>query len=34
MNDLEKEFLSSFRALLTRYNVEIEKEFVGFDDGG
>ena len=31
-DDLQQEFLSSFRALLTRYNVEIEKAFVGFDD--
>lgn len=33
MNDnLQEEFLSSLKALLTRYDVEIEKAFVGFDD--
>lgn len=31
-DDLQQEFLSSFRALLTRYGVEIEKAFVCFDD--
>ena len=32
MNDLEKEFLSSFRALLKRYGVKVEKGYTRFDD--
>ena len=32
MNDLEKEFLSSLRALFKRYGVKVEKGYTGFDD--
>jgi Flp pilus assembly CpaF family ATPase len=32
MNDLEKEFLASMKALMTRYGVKIEKGLTGFDE--
>lgn len=32
MNDLEKEFLYSLKSLMVRYNVKVEKGYVGLDD--
>jgi len=32
MNDLEKDFMASFKALMIRYNLDVKKCFSGFED--
>lgn len=32
MNDLEKEFIASFKSLMARYNIVLDKCMSGFED--
>jgi len=32
MNDLEKDFIASFKSLMIRYNIDVKKCMSGFED--